>query len=318
MPIIESSYVPPVYLTNGHTQTLYPTFFRKIKPKFDKRVRITTVDEDFLDLDFIQTNSKKCVIVSHGLEGHSNRWYISGMSQHLAANGFDICAWNFRGCSGEVNKTLRTYHSGFTQDLDEVVQYILPKYEEVFLVGFSMGGNLSLKYVGERGESLHEKIKKCIVFSVPTDLLSSCRQLSKKSNLIYMKRFLVDLKIKLEEKKKLFPKEIDLEKFNNVKSFIDFDNTYTAPLNGFKNSDDYCKKCSSKQFIKTITIPTLIVNAKNDPFLADSCYPIDECLAKENVFLEMPKSGGHIAFVSNGGVYFSEKRALEFINLESH
>ncbi len=313
MPIIESDYKAPIYLSNGHTQTLYPTFFRKIKPNFDYRERISTSDDDFLDIDWVKTDSKKCVIVSHGLEGHSKRWYISGMSKHLSQNGYDICAWNFRGCSGEVNKSLKTYHSGFTQDLDEVVQHILPNYDEIYLVGFSMGGNLSLKYIGERSENLNSKIKKCVVFSVPTDLKDSCYALQKKSNLIYMKRFLVDLKGKLEEKKKLYPAEISTENFNEIKSFIDFDNRYTAPLNGFKNSDDYCEQCSSKQFIPSIKIPTLIVNALNDPFLQEKCYPIAECENHPNVYLEMPKSGGHIAFISNGGVYYSEKRTLEFL-----
>lgn len=313
MPIIESKYKAPLHLSNAHTQTLYPVFFRKIKPNFDYRERITTLDDDFLDLDWVKTKSKKCVILSHGLEGHSKKWYISGMSKYLSQNGYDICAWNFRGCSGEENKTIKTYHSGFTQDLDEVVKHALPHYDEIYLVGFSMGGNLSLKYVGERGENLHSKIKKCVVFSVPTDLKDSCYALMKKSNYIYMKRFLVDLKVKLEEKKKLFPNEISIDKFSQVKSFIDFDNLYTAPLNGFKNSDDYCEKCSSKQFIPNITIPTLIVNALNDPFLQEKCYPIKECVNQSKVFLEMPKSGGHIAFISHGGVYYSEKRTLDFL-----
>jgi len=312
MPIKESTYVPPFFLTNGHTQTLYPTFFRKIKPSFDYRVRLATPDKDFIDVDWKKNKSKKCVILSHGLEGDSKKWYISAMTKHFSDHKFDVCAWNFRGCSGETNKTLRTYHSGKTEDLDLVIQNAINDYTEIYLVGFSMGGNVSLKYVGERGENIHHKIKKCAVFSVPVDLYGSCVELNKKSNIVYMKMFISELKEKLEAKQKLFPNEVSLENYSNVKSFIDFDNMYTAPLNGFENSADYCKQASSKQFITTVKIPTLLVNAMNDPFLSESCYPINECRHHDFVTLEMPKEGGHISFAQNGGIYYSEQRALEF------
>lgn len=317
MPIKQSTYTPPFYLTNGHTQTIYPTFFRKIKPDFDYRERLITPDQDFIDVDWKKTGSKKCVILSHGLEGNSKKWYISAMTKHFNMHQFDVCAWNFRGCSGEPNLTLSTYHSGKTEDLDLVIQNALPKYDEIYLVGFSMGGNVSLKYIGEYSEDLNPKIKKCAVFSVPIDLYGSCLELNKTSNIVYMKTFLSELKEKLEAKQKLFPNDISLENYGNIKNFIDFDNTYTAPLNGFKDSADYCKKASSKQFIPSIKIPTLLVNAKNDPFLSKTCYPVKECKDHKFVTLEMPKEGGHISFAQNGGIYYSEQRALEFFLKDS-
>jgi predicted alpha/beta-fold hydrolase len=312
MPIKESTYTPPFFLTNGHTQTLYPTFFRKIKPNFEYRVRLVTPDLDFIDVDWKKINSKKCVILSHGMEGNSKKWYISAMSQHFTDHDFDVCAWNFRGCSGEPNVTLSTYHSGKTEDLDLVIQNAINDYDEIYLVGFSMGGNISLKYVGERGDTIHPKIKKCAVFSVPVDLYGSCLELNKTNNIVYMKTFISELKEKMEDKEKLFPDQVSLENYGDIKSFVDFDNIYTAPLNGFLNSDDYCKQASSKQFIATVKIPTLLVNAKNDPFLSKSCYPIKECKYHKFVTLEIPKEGGHISFAQKGGIYYSEQRALEF------
>jgi len=313
MPILKTSYKPPIYLTNGHTQTLYPTFFRKLEPIFTYRVRLTTPDHDFIDVDWKKSGNKRLVILSHGLEGNSKKWYITGMAIQFTKHKFDVCGWNFRGCSGEPNKTLRTYHSGKTEDLDLVIQSAINDYEEVYLVGFSMGGNLSLKYVGERGENIHPKIKKCAVFSVPIDLYGSCIELKKTRNLIYMKTFISELKEKLEDKQKLFPNDIDLKDYDKkIKSFIDFDTHYTAPLNGFKSSDDYCKKASSKQFIPSISIPTLLINALNDPFLSESCYPIKETINHHFVHLEVPSEGGHISFATSGDVYYSEKRALEF------
>ena len=128
-----------------------------------------------------------------------------------------------------------------------------------------------------------------------------------------MKSFISELKDKLEDKQKMFPNDIDLKDYDKkIKTFIDFDNHYTAPLNGFKDSDDYCQKASSKQFIPTVAIPTLLVNALNDPFLSESCYPIAETINHKFVHLETPSEGGHISFVTSGDVYYSEKRALEF------
>jgi predicted alpha/beta-fold hydrolase len=277
------------------------------------RKRIETPDNDFLDLDLIPNGYNKCVILSHGLEGNSHRSYITNLAYQLMTSGYDVCAWNFRGCSGEMNKQLRMYHSGSTEDLETVVNYIKPKYDEIYMVGFSMGGNLTLKYLGERGTELDNKIKGAVTFSVPTDLAGSSEKLEKWYNRIYMNRFLGTLKSKLVIKQALFPNVISLSNFESIKTFREFDERYTAPMHGFKNADDYYIKCSSKQFIPKITIPTLIVNAKDDPFLTKSCYPIDECKNHELVYLEMPKGGGHVGFMIAGGVYWSEKRALEFL-----
>jgi predicted alpha/beta-fold hydrolase len=314
VPLITSSYKTPFFYLNKHVQTIFSSLLRKKKTCFFIRKRIQTSDNDFLDLDLILNKNKKCIILSHGLEGNSYRSYITNMAQHLIKHGYDICAWNFRGCSGEINKQIRMYHSGSTNDLDEVVDYVKSKYDEVYLVGFSMGGNLTLKFLGEKGNNLNHKIKGAVTFSVPTDLSGSCDRLEKWYNRIYMKRFLTNLKGKLIIKQNLFPNQISLENYDSIKSFREFDERYTAPIHGFKNANDYYEKCSSKQFISLITVPTLIVNAKDDPFLSKSCFPVEECMNNKNVYLEIPNGGGHVGFMLTGSIYWSEKRTLEFFN----
>lgn len=313
MPIIKSSYKVPLFYYNRHVQTILPSLFRKTETRMFSRTRIKTSDNDFLDLDLIPNGYKRCVVISHGLEGNSHRSYVTNLAYQLMTSGYDICAWNFRGCSGEINKQARMYHSGSTEDLETVIEYLKPKYDEIYMVGFSMGGNLTLKYLGERRDQLNSKIKGAVTFSVPTDLSASVDKLGKWYNRIYMKRFLNTLKSKLVVKEAIFPNLISVDNYDSIKNFREFDDRYTAPMHGFESANDYYEKCSSKQFIQSISIPTLIVNAKDDPFLTESCFPITECKNSEHVYLEMPKGGGHVGFMIAGGVYWSEKRTLEFL-----
>jgi predicted alpha/beta-fold hydrolase len=283
------------------------------------RERIETLDNDFLDLDWVLNDSDKLVVISHGLEGDSNRPYVKGLAKAFKNAGYEILAWNFRGCSGEVNKQLRFYHSGATEDLEHVINHAMNKkaYKEIILTGFSLGGNLTLKYLGERGNEIPVEIKKSVVFSVPLNLHSSCMEISKRENYIYSKRFLKRLKKKIQDKSMLIPKELSIAGFNKVKNLKDFDDKYTAPLHGFKDAVSYYKACSSLHFLDGITIPTLIVNAKNDPFLSKDCFPEEKLASHPNVYLEAPEEGGHCGFYTRNpkGLYWSEMRALEFINI---
>jgi len=312
MAIIESSYLLPFGFWNKHVQTIYPSVFRKIKTDIYTRERIETPDKDFLILDLIKSDSKKCVILSHGLEGSSHSAYVTGMARHFAQFGFGVCAWNYRGCGGEINKNLLMYHSGFTEDLNTVIEYTSQHYDEIYLIGFSVGGNISLKYLGE-STTVNAVVKGCIAFSVPVSLNGCSENLDKKSNVLYRKRFLRKLKEKMKAKKAQFPDGKISVNNENISTLKDFDNRYTAPLFGFKNADDYYQKCSSKQFIQSINLPTLIINAKNDPFLPPNCYPIEECTEHKFVDLELPEQGGHVGFIQRGGLYWSEKRAMTFI-----
>jgi predicted alpha/beta-fold hydrolase len=319
MPVIpQSAYKPPFYLFNAHLQTIIPSLLRKVEGVEYKRERIDTTDGDFLDLDWSCKGNKRIAILSHGLEGDSNRPYIKGMVRELNVNGWDALAWNFRGCGGEINRNLRFYHSGATEDLEAVIVHALQtqQYNEIVLIGFSLGGNLTLKYLGEREKNVYPQIQKAVVFSVPCDLQTGSLKMADLSNKIYMTRFLRHLRKKVQAKSLLMPDKINDKDYHLLKTFKDFDDRYTAPLHGFKDAIDYWTKCSSKNYLQTIAIPTLIVNAKNDPFLSPECFPHHQVKDLPNVFLEIPEEGGHCGFYATDlhGRYWSEERALEFIN----
>ncbi|MEX2595042.1 MAG: alpha/beta fold hydrolase [Anditalea sp.] len=318
MPIItDNIFDTHRLLFNGHLQTIVPALFRKPVLLPFKRERISTPDDDFLDLDWLRQGAKKLIIISHGLEGNSLRPYMIGMAKEFFNKKYDVLTWNFRGCSGEINKKSIFYHSGATYDLDTVIQHAAKAYDEVNLIGFSLGGNLTLKYLGEYWP-LHPKIRKATVISVPLHLESSSIKLSTGENRIYARRFLKTLKEKVIKKAVQFPDQINTMVLKQLKTVYDFDNHYTGPLHGFKNARDYYEKCSSLYFLKSIKTPTLIFNAQNDPFLSTQCFPVKMGKELENVYMEFPRFGGHVGFSPRGskGIYWSEKRAFEFIDSE--
>ncbi len=282
-----------------------------------ERERIFTPDDDFLDIDWSRSGSNKLAIISHGLEGSSNSNYVVGMVKMLNRNGWDALAWNYRSCSGEINRQLRFYNSGTIDDLECVVQHTLKNnsYQKIVLIGFSMGGNLTLLYLGQKNGQIDNKIERAVVFSVPCDLEASTNELAKFKNKIFMRRFLTALHQKIKAKMETMPGQINDDDFHLIKDFKTYDDRYTAPLHGFKNAEDYWEKCSSNRFIPEIKIPTLIVNARNDPFIADGCYPIEEASSNKNVFLEIPKSGGHVGFIQfkKDKSYWSEERTMKFL-----
>lgn len=292
-----------------------PSLFRKVELQPYQRERIATPDNDFLDLDWLTQQSSTLVILSHGLEGDTSRAYIKGMAKALYKNGYDILAWNYRGCSGEVNRAIRFYHSGATDDLDTVIQHALKQhYTELYLVGFSLGGNLTLKYLGEtRDRSV--KIKKAVTFSVPIDLHTSCVKISQPGNWVYSQRFIRSLRKKVLAKAASMP-QLDVAGLQHVKTLHQFDDYFTGPIHGFKNALDYYTQCSAIRFIEHITIPTLLVNAQNDPFLSPECFPFDLLNAHPFVTFEVPRYGGHVGFSqrSKTGMYWSEERALRFFS----
>ena len=283
-----------------------------------KRERINTPDGDFLDLDWQISGHNKLLIVCHGLEGNTSRPYILGMVKHFSLNGWDALAWNFRGCSEEINRKPRFYHSGETKDLQSVIYHSLEKYQysEIAIMGFSLGGNLVLKFLGEKGSNVPKTVRKAITFSVPMDLHTSCVQISSGIGLIYSMRFLKRLKTKVERKAEVFPEVFDLKALSGTKTLIEFDDLVTAPMHGFKNAADYYEKCSAIKFINSISIPTMVVNAQNDPFLSPSCYPVKQLLNHPCVELLIPEQGGHCGFSDRDLHHenWSEKLALEYLN----
>ncbi len=307
-------YIPPLFLFNNHLETIYPALLRKVTLQPYQRERITTPDDDFLDLDWITQGSEKVVIISHGLEGNTTRAYIKGMAKVMLANGFDILAWNYRGCSEELNKQKIFYHSGATEDLEVVVSHAIKKgYTSIYLVGFSLGGNLTLKYLGEN-RTKHPHLKKATALSVPMDLGSSCDAISTPRNFLYSNRFLKSLVDKVIRKSKIW-NDIDVTPLAKIKTLRGFDDAFTAPIHGFQDAADYYQQCSSLHFVNDISIPTLIVNAVNDPFLSKECYPVDLLKNHASVKFEMPTHGGHVGFAQFGqnGLYWSEQRTLQFL-----
>lgn len=316
MPIISySTYKnPPHYQFNGHLQTIFPGAFRKIEIQYE-RERLDLLDDDFVDLDWVDTGSRKLAILSHGLEGNSQRPYVKGMAKMFSEQGWDTLAWNCRSCSGEMNRAFRLYSHGEIGDLQEVIQHAMrtKDYEQIVLIGFSMGGSITLKYLGVHGKQLDAPITHGVAFSTPCCVKSASEVLNKPSNRIYYNRFLKKLQKKLEHKATAFPDKIDLANLNKIKVWRDFDEFFSAPLCGVADADGFYEQSSAKNYMSGITVPTLLVNAKNDPILSDECYPIELCENHPHVFLEMPAQGGHVGFEQRGKPFmWSEYRALEF------
>ena len=314
MPLIKTDYEPSFLFKNRHINTVYSSLFRKTKPLSFKRKRIETLDDDFLDIDFIENGSKKIVILCHGLEGSSDSKYIQATAKLLSLNGYSVAAMNYRFCSGEINRQLVTYHSGKTDDLHTVINFVLPNYDSVYLVGFSLGGNLILKYNGDGLFSLSPKIKANVAISVPVDLKGSSISLKRCENVLYRWRFIRTLSKKMYLKHQQFPNELDVAPLKKVKTLTDFDDFFTSKINDFKDAEDYYLKASSKQFIPNITKPTLLINALDDPFLSESCFPISEAEENAKFYLMTPSNGGHVGFISKGDFYWSEYQILNFLN----
>lgn len=318
MPVLQTNdYKAPFLLRNRHLLTIFPSLFRKVKAARYNRTRIRTTDNDFVDLDISSVNSDRLVIILHGLEGNSQRQYVTGMVNIFNDGRYDTASMNFRSCSGENNEALRFYHSGETGDLQTVIDHMasLGRYKHIHLVGFSLGGSVTLKYIGEKGAGIPPIVRSAVAISVPCDLKDSSMELEKPHNAIYMKRFIRSLGAKLEAKARQHPGKISLDNFDEIKTFKQFDDRYTAPIHGFKDAEEYWARNSSRQFLPAIRIPVLLINALDDPFLGKGSFPYEE--AEQNPFfhLETPETGGHVGFVTfSGKHYWSERRAFQFIH----
>ena len=318
MPVIESTYKPPFWAKTSFVSTVFSGLARTVDGIEQTRERITLPDTDFIDLDwsYAEQKSNKAIILLHGLEGSAQRPYIKGTAKLFNDNGIDAVGVNFRGCSGDPNLLFRSYHSGATEDLDAVVQHVLSKgiYDEIYIKGISLGANMALKYVGE-GNDLPSELKAVIAISTPCDLKGSCDELLSLKNKHYAIRFLEHLKDKLKPKIEQFPNNISVTDLKSIKTLIDFDHVYTSKAHGFKDAFDYYEKASCLQFLPNIKVPSLIINALNDSFLSPECYPVKEAKQNPNLFLEMPKYGGHVGFIDKRNIYYNERRALEFVSI---
>ena len=319
-------YRPPRPLRNGHVQTVLPTLFRRVGGVAYRRERLELDDGDFLDLDWTgPAGSARVAVVAHGLEGSADRAYVRGMSRALARRGWAVCAWNLRGCSGEPNRLARTYHSGVSDDLDAVVRRVLDRpapgapagrggAAAVGLVGFSLGGNVTLKWLGEQGGAVDGRVVGAVGVSVPVDLGSSAATMEHWSRRVYMARFLRSLGAKVEDKAARHAGVPDPAPVRRMRTFAEFDGHVTAPLHGFESADDYWARSSSKPLLDRVAVPTLLVQALDDPFLSAACYPHAEADRNPRLTLLTPRYGGHVGFVRRGGEYWSETVAGQFLD----
>jgi len=314
MPVVTSGFRPPSFLREGHLQTIVHALWPRRLDVVFERERLELDDGDFLDLDWLRQGRRKLAILSHGLEGSSDRGYIRGMAAALRAAEWDVLAWNFRGCSGEPNRLLRSYHSGETGDLVRVIRRAARSHADMALVGFSLGGNVTLKYLGEA--TPHPAVKAAVAISVPLDLASSAGALDRRmANRLYLRRFLATLIVKTEAKARGFP-QLDVRGIRSIKTFREFDDRYTAPIHGFRDAADYWSRSSARQFVSRIRVPTLLLSARNDPFLTPESFPFVEATGNPFLFLEAPEAGGHVGFLdlAEGMKPWYEKRSLEFLS----
>lgn len=323
MPVLESpTYRPGWPYSTAHGATTLPTLLRRVAVRAWQRERVETPDGDFLDLDhWLQPDSAEragetpTVVLLHGLEGNARRQYMLGMARAFFRQGWNAVNVNYRGCSGEPNRRPFSYHSGATGDLRTVLDHLTRSGRMVrALVGFSLGGNLALKYLGEDPDGVLPTLKAVVAFSAPVDLASGERQLRRRGNCLYRRRFLRKLSVKIRQKAAQFPQEVDPAPLDRIRTLKDFDDVYTAPLSGFAGADDYYHRCSSRQFLPRIGLPSLLVSAADDPFLGPECYPEDEARASRHFHLEIPRHGGHVGFRQAGPQYWSEQRAVRFVS----
>lgn len=299
MPLIKNSSYnqKPFYFFNAHVETIIPSAFFKDKSNIYERQRLELPDGDFLDLDWIKSKQKRLAVITHGLEGSSERFYVKRTAKYFAQRGWDILSWNCRSCSGEMNRLPRFYHHGDTLDLRTVLEYSIKSgnYNEIVLLGYSMGGSMSIKFLGEFPGHFKE-IKGAVTFSVPCNLRDSAKVLAKQENRFYERRFLKKLVNKIKKKQFMHPEIFDSKEIASIDSFDEFHKKYTAPLHNFESIEDFYKKATCDQFISRLTVPVLTVNALNDPLLQDGCYPFSLAEKSDMFFLETPKFGGHVGF----------------------
>lgn len=316
MPYIEkSTYPKPNFINrNAHLSTIIPAKFKKYPVPNYTREKIITDDGDFLNLDWRKhQNKERLVILFHGLEGDSKRTYLNSCSDYFFERDFNILAWNHRSCGGEMNATCRLYHHGATDDIQRVVDKAIDEgYQRIYLVGYSMGGALILNYLGNH--QINPKIKGAVSFSAPISLKSSADTLKQFPNTVYFKNFKRTLVPKFQEKSKQFPGLLNEDMIDKIKTFDEIDKYFTAAMHGYSSKEDYYDKASPATVLDNITIPCLIVNAVNDPFLGSGCYPIERFEKHEFCYFEMPKYGGHCGFpLENNSHSWAEIRAFEFI-----
>jgi len=320
---ITSRFKANWWFKNRHLQTILGAVFRRTElPVTMKRWRLELADSDFIDVDtYLNKNNRdksETVLLLHGLEGSTDSHYMQGIIKQLIDQNKQVVVMHFRGCSGEVNRLIQSYHSGVSDDLQEVIELLQERQLKVdYLVGFSLGGNVLLKWLGEERD--HFQVKAAVAVSVPLMLNECANSIDAGFSKIYSGRLLKTLRIKTLDKKALFPSGVSLsnQEIKHLKSFWQFDHKVTAPIHGYASASDYYQKVSSRQFLKSINIPTLIIHAKDDPFMNSNVIP-DKNELSESIQFELNEHGGHVGFISGRWPwkpeYYLDRRISEFLD----
>ena len=314
--ITHSQFKPAWWLPGTHAQTLWPSLMRRPVDIELTTERLTLPDDDFIDLAWTKSNSNKIVIVLHGLEGSIDSSYARGMLAAIIKKGWHGVFIHFRGCSGEHNLKDRSYHSGETGDLRFLVETLRERHPEATLsaVGYSLGGNALLKYLGEYRDD--SQLKAAVTVSVPYLLSNSAEKLEKGFSRLYQRHLLNRLVNKTLSKFKDRAAPFNISEINTWDTFLSFDHHITAPLHGFKSGVDYYEKSSSRQYLNKITTSTLLIHSRDDPFMSADAIPNRDDLS-ESVTLELSDHGGHVGFVSGNtpwnAEYWLEQRIPEFL-----
>ncbi|MFF7108348.1 hydrolase [Pseudomonas sichuanensis] len=326
MPSLTATFRPATGLANPHLQTLWGPLWRKLPELPRERERLWLADGDFLDLDWHGPHQADAplVLVLHGLTGSSNSPYVKGLQQALQARGWASVALNWRGCSGEPNLLARSYHSGASEDLAETIRHLRARrpLAPLYAVGYSLGGNVLLKYLGEHGaDSLLEA---AVAVSVPFRLDQCADRIGLGFSKVYQAHFMREMLAYVQNKQRHFRDkghhdrlaEIErLGSLRNLRTFWDFDGKVTAPLNGFNDVHDYYRRASSRYYLRENRTPTLIIHASDDPFVFGHSLPSADELAPQTQF-ELHSRGGHVGFVDgslrNPG-YYLERRIPQWL-----
>ena len=311
----------PWWLPSPHPQTVAGRFLRRPRPIALKRERWDTADDDFLELDFAPaiSSSAPIVLLLHGLEGSAQRGYALNTYHELASHRIASVGLNFRSCSGEINRTARSYHSGETEDMRFVLKSLRQRFPDVPIgaIGFSLGGNALLKFLGEEGENASSLVTAAVAVSVPYDLAAGADYLdSSVMGRFYTSIFLKPLLAKVEQKVHMIPDSCDLSRGRAAKSFREWDDAVTAPLHGFAGADDYYSRSSSANFIDRIRVPTLLLHAEDDPFLPAECIPRAAIVRNPHVSASIEKTGGHVGFIHGTPLkpqFWAERNAARFL-----
>jgi hypothetical protein len=314
--ITASRFRPAWWLRGAHLQTLYPTFARCRSCPELQRERLELPDGDFIDIDWTGNTRGPVVLVLHGLEGSLESHYTGGILTALAAHGYRTGLMYFRGCSGEPNRLPRGYHSGETGDLQTVIRHIGESSpgKPVAVVGYSLGGNVLLKWLGEQGD--RAMLTTAVAVSVPFDLDRAACRLEQGLSRIYQNHLLKKLRRSVQAKSAIHSPPVPLQELENLKTFRQFDDAITAPLHGFRDVGDYYSQSSSRRYLRHIDAPVLIIHARDDPFLPPAAIPTDAELSHA-VTLELSRYGGHVGFVGGNtplaADYWLERRICEHL-----